>query len=168
MSSKLKSLDEMIEIDYKHEMDNQKVDHKKPKLPMKESSDSWMDVPANTFKHKKDIKDQNRDLAKQAYSAYEKKIHWLNQKDTQKSYQQYKQNDELRQKIQSGYVSPERIDCLQKQLARGKKEAQKFHRERKEKSFQKDYINSNNKKFNEHVNHAYDQYTSDIKDALEH
>ncbi|BFU21736.1 hypothetical protein CL6EHI_060110 [Entamoeba histolytica] len=168
MSSKLKSLDEMIEIEYENEMNKQKVDCKKPKFTKNESTDSWMDMPANTLKHKKDINDQKGDLAKQAYSAYERKIRWLNPKDTEKEYQQYKQNDQLRQKIQSGYVSPEKIDCLQKQLARGKKEAQRFHRERKEKSFQRDYINVNNKKFNEHVNQAYDQYTSDIKDALEH
>ncbi|ELP88259.1 hypothetical protein EIN_226220 [Entamoeba invadens IP1] len=161
--SKHLSFEELVEMEEKAA---QRKEEKKTKPIQKQ--DTWLDEPANKNVKKKTTQRYEGDITGQAYHAYEKKISWLDEEKTREGYDAYKNDTSLQAKVGEGYVSDEKLELLKKQMKKGSEDAQKFHRKRKEKIVRCDFINDKNKKFNEAASKAFDKYTEDIRDALEH
>ncbi|KAL7722536.1 Pre-mRNA-splicing factor SYF2 [Entamoeba marina] len=131
------TLDELVNIEENAEnrtTTNRK--HKKVDLDI-------LDIPACSMKKKKDKKDNTGDFAAQDYSAYEKKIQWIeNDVESTKEYKELCEDEKKQEEIAKG--------------------------NEKKKVITGDYINKQNERYNQSLNKAYDKYTEDIKEALEH
>ena len=170
-----KTLEEMILQEEENEEIKTKKEvskRKQPKLPKTltyEQIKEYLDIPANQLKQKKEKK-ENGNEEYQIYKAYERKISWINIEKMKEDYLQYKKNPQLQSQRSSGIIEDEKLNELQLHMRKGKKLVENYHRKRVHKTVDvsNNFINKQNEYFNKYVNKAYDHYSIDIKDILEH
>ena len=165
-----KTLEQMInEEEYQEE--KQMKYPKQPKSLTYESIKDFLDIPANQMKQKKKQHKDKETNEYQVYKSYERKIQWIDADKMKEDYLQYKNNPSLQIQRSNGMINDEQLKQIQLHMKKGKKLADSFHRKRKQSNssdFSNDFINKQNEYFNKYVNKAYNHYTVDIKDALEH